>query len=921
MVAQQVVSPVLVGRDEALAALLATLETAVTRGPAVVLLAGEAGIGKSRLLAEFTGSVHTRVRAVSGACAELGGDGLAYAPFVAVVRRLISDGRAGRRHELAEWFPQLGTAAPGPGGKHRLHEAVLALVETVAADQPLLLAIEDLHWADAASRELFGFLARNLVQPGVLLAATYRPADPGTARLAPLLSELARGRHTTTLRLGPLTEAQVGRQLAAILGAAPDPAAARRIHERSDGNPLFVEALARAGDRTPDSLRELLLYGPRSLPAPARRLLGTASAAGGRLEHRLLARVAELGPDDDLDTLLRDLVDRSLLVVAGDGYDFRHALIRQAVYEDLLPGERARVHARYAEALRDTASLAELATHAYAAGDAGTTLTAAYRGAVRAYRSYAYAEQQHLLDRVLRVWDRVDEPATRLGVDRVDVLTAAAEAAMLTGDYPQGIDRATEGLAAVDERAEPGRAALLLEYRGRLSIRLDGTGIEDLEHALALLPDDPDSVQRGRILGMMAMGRPLRTESSRAEFSAALRAGRRTGDPTVTVRGLLGVGAMTGEPALLAEAATLADGLDSPDLALTVPMYQAALHTRLGDQQRAVAVARDGIRRARRFGLARSRGAELARYAARGLMLAGRWAEADTVLAEALREDPPRATRLALRILAGRLALLRGEVAAADEAAAQVADIDGHDLLGLLTRHQLLCEVGVAHGELDRADRYLDRALADPALTVHYGNDSRPVLLAGALVLRARLDRGGRAAAGVAARRDRIAALDAAIEVDGPFDAAQRIMLAALLDGRGFDRAVTAWRGLEQPYELAEALYRHVRADRPADSAAHLREAAQLAERLGATPLAQRIGRLVDAAPARHGLTDRERDVLELLAAGHSNRQIAQRLHISPSTAGVHVSHILAKLGAATRTEAAAIAHRESLLEPTDGPA
>jgi DNA-binding CsgD family transcriptional regulator len=916
VVARQVVSPVLVGRDEALATLLATLETAVDHGPAVALLAGEAGIGKSRLLAEFTASVPTRVRVVTGACAELGGDGLAYAPFVAVVRRLLRDGPGGRAHELAEWFPQLGADQPGSGGKHRLHEAVLALFETVAADRPLLVAIEDLHWADAASRELFGFLARNLVQPGVLLAATYRPADAGTARLRPLLSELARGRRTTTLRLGPLSEAQVGDQLAAILGAAPDPVAVRRIRERSDGNPLFVEALARAGDRTPDSLRELLLDTPRALPAPARRLLGTASAAGGRLDHRLLAEVAEPGPDDDLDGLLRELVDRSLLVVDGDGYDFRHALIRQAVYEDLLPGERARVHARYADALRDTASLAELAMHAYAAGDLATTLTAAHRAAVRAYRSYAYAEQQHLLDRVLQVWDRVDDPAGRLGVDRVDVLTAAAEAAMLTGDYPHGIERASAGLAAVDERAEPGRAALLLEHRGRLSIRLDGTGIEDLERALSLLPDDPDSVQRGRILGMTAMGRPLRTEASRAEFTAALRAGRRTGDPTVTVRGLLGVGAMTGELALLAEAATLAERLDSPDLALTVPMYQAALHTRLGDQQRAAAVARDGIHRARRLGLARSRGAELARYAVRGLTLAGRWDEADTVLAEALREDPPRATRLALRILAGRLALLRGELDAAEEAAALVADLDGHDLLGLLSRHQLLCEVAVARGELDRADRYLDRALADPALTVNYGNDSRPVLLAGALVLRARLERGGRAAAGVPARRERIVALDAAIEVDGPFDGAHRTMLRALLDGRGFGPAVAAWRALDQPYELAEALYQHVRADLPADGAGQLREAAGLAERLGAAPLAQRIARLAGATPARHGLTDRERDVLELLVVGHSNRQIAQRLHISPSTAGVHVSHILAKLGATSRTEAAAIALRESLVDP-----
>ncbi|GAA4202460.1 helix-turn-helix transcriptional regulator [Actinocatenispora rupis] len=614
------------------------------------------------------------------------------------------------------------------------------------------------------------------------------------------------------------------------------------------------------------------------------------------------------------DALLRLLVDRSLLVTAGDGYDFRHALIRQAVYEDLLPGERTRLHARYAEALRDADSPADLALHAAAAGDHDQTLTAAYEAARRAYRSYAYAEQLHLLDRVLDAWDRVPDAAARLGADRVDVLTAAAEACMLTGEYARGVDVATAGLTAVEERTDPERAALLLEHRGRLTIRLNGTGIPDFERALALLPDDPDRVQRGRLLGMTAMGRLPVAAPTAAEFTEALRIGRATGDPTVTVRGLLGVGARTGDLTLLAEARTLAERLDSPDLLLTVPMYEATVHTRAGDQDRSARAALDGVRRARRLGLARSRGAELARYAGRSLILAGRWDEAAAVVTEALGEDPPPVARQSLQILAGQLALLRGDLAAAARAAAAVEHVETRSSVSLFPRHELCCLLAVAQGDPERADRYLGRALADPALRENHGTDSRPLLVAGALVQRVRAETAPDDR--IAERRAELAAADAALDVDGPLDRALHETLRATLDD-GWDAAATTWYELAQPYERARCLYHAARVALAAGDrtggADRLRTAARLAADLGATPLGRAISRLGRPAPDDHGLTARELDVLALVAEGHSNRQIADRLHISPSTAGVHVSHILTKLGATTRTEAAAVAHREGL--------
>ncbi|WP_246079840.1 helix-turn-helix transcriptional regulator [Nonomuraea mesophila] len=911
--AERVVSPVFVGRDQELSELAAALDTAVEQGPAVALVTGEAGIGKSRLLAEFARSLGPAVRVVEGACTELGSDSLPYAPFVTVLRRLIRvEGvLPGPYRQLARWFPELGRPGDEEGGKHQLYEEVLILVERVAADQPLVIAIEDLHWADAATRELLGFLARNLTQAGVLLAITYRQQETGDGLLGPLLSELSRRPRTTTLRLDRLDRQGVGCQLAAILGAEPETATVRRVHERSDGNPLFVEALARTGERTPDSLRNLLLHGPRSLPGPARELLRIASVAGGRVGHRLLAEVA--GQDEvALDALLRELVDRSLLRTAGDGYDFRHALIRHVVYEDLLPGERARLHARYAEALRDSGAHAELAAHAYAAGNRGLALSAGYLAAGRARGTYAYEEQVRLLDQVLELWD----PDVELGVDRIDVLTGAAEACMLSGDYGRGVDYASAGLAAVDERREPERAAQLLEHRGRLRHRLNATGVSDWERALELLPADPDSVQRGRLLGVLAMGLLPEVDRAREPFEEALRIGRRTGDATVTIRGLLGVGSMTRDLGMLAQARTLAERLDGHDLLMTVPMYESMLHAKAGDQHRAIAAARDGIRHARRYGLGRSRGAELASYAGRSLILAGEWDEAAAVLGESLQEDPPPLSRQTLLVLAGYLSLLRGDVPAAADAAAAVE----HDGAGSpFLRFQLLCLLAVAQGDPERADLLLDRALADQALTRIYSSDARPVLVAGALAQRARLAHGTgeELRQRVAERQAGLAAVDATLGVDGRLDRAWQIMLHALIEDDGWDDAAESWRELRQPYELALSLYHGARAaleagDRPGGTA-RLREAARLAADLGAAPLAREIALLRRPRPAHDGLTEREHDVLRLIAEGLSNRQIAARLHISPSTAGVHVSHILTKLGAATRTEATAIAFREGL--------
>lgn len=375
---------------------------------------------------------------------------------------------------------------------------------------------------------------------------------------------------------------------------------------------------------------------------------------------------------------------------------------------------------------------------------------------------------------------------------------------MLSGDSARGIEHATAGLATVDERRDPERAGLLLEHRGRLRHRLDTTDVTDWERAVELLP--PGSSQRGRLLGVLAMGLLPEVDRARAPFQEALAIGRATGDATVTVRGLLSVGSMTGDFGMLTEARALAERLDSSDLLMTVPMYEAMLHTRARDHHRTVEVAGDGIRLARRYGLGRSRGAELARYAGSGLILAGRWDEATAVLEEGLRADAPPQSRRALRTLVGQLSLLRGDLAAAAEATAATESSGSGSLF---PRHQLLCLLAVAQGDPERADLLLDRALTDPALTRIHSCDARPVLVADALVQRSRLSaRAGRELRErVTARQAQLAAVDAALGVDGVLDRAWRTMLRALIEDDGWDHAVDSWRRLRQPYELALCLF------------------------------------------------------------------------------------------------------------------
>ena len=474
-------APVLVGRAEELAALDAAFEPVREGRPSTVLIGGEAGIGKSRLVGEF--GVRARAaaaaRVLSGYCLELSAEGLPFAPFIGILRDLVrdlgADGVAAMvpgqgAGELARLLPELGEPgvhADPAEARARMFEQVLALFEHLAESGPLVLVIEDAHWSDRSTRDLLAFLVGNQrALDGVLIVVTFRSDELHRGHpLRPLLAELDRLDWVERLALSGLARRQAGELMARVLGREPEPGLAECVYALSEGNPLFLGALLRCGGSPgsdlPESLRDLVLADVRGLPAEALGVLEALSVAGQRCGHALLAAVTGLG-DDRLAGALRAAVSANVLVTDVDGYVFRHALIREAILGEVLPGDRTRWHARLAEALAADPSLVppgraviEQAHHWYAAHDTARALESAWQAAAAAGQALAYAEKLTMLARILELCDTLPDAARRIGASHLTVLESAVEAALSAGETERGIGFATAALEQIDAAREP----------------------------------------------------------------------------------------------------------------------------------------------------------------------------------------------------------------------------------------------------------------------------------------------------------------------------------------------------------------------------------------------------------------------------------------------------------------------------------
>ncbi len=982
-------SPVFVGRRDEVAALTALCDRARAGQPGFAIVAGEAGVGKTRLVTELAARADgSGFTVLTGHCVELGAEGLPLAPLIDALRTLA---RTTSRAELAEvlgparrglgrLLPELdpdGSSESAADGIQvsQLLELVLGLLGRLSAKRPLLLVLEDLHWSDQSTRELVSFLIRSLRGVRVVLLATYRSDELNRRHpLRPLIASWDRLRTVQHVELRRFEPGEVAAQLGAILGTEPGTGLVDLVFDRSGGNAYLVEELAGVmrggGDPAdlPPSLADVLLSRVDALSAGAQRLLRTAAVAGRSVTDKLLAEVAGVG-DAEFYAGLREAVESHLLVVdhTGRSYAFRHALTRDAVYEDMLPGERGALHAAYGEALTrdpglagdDATVPAALAYHWYAALDLPRALPASIAAARHALASFAPAEAQHHLERALEIWPRVPDAEQRTGLDQAEVTTLAGEATYQAGDLDRSLSLFDQALAGLPAEGDAVRRALVLERRAR-ALRDTGREAEavaTLEEALALLPADQVTMAHAVVLAALAnaVWRANDMETTLSLAARAVEAAREVGAVQQEAESSITLGSVRGYQSAedadaglddLRSGLALATGLGAHFTALRAYVNISDVLELHGRHEEAAHAAREGMALADRVGLARSWGSFVTGNLAESLLRLGRWSEADQLAAQALTAMPEGVFAATVLQLRAELAAMTGRYADADEnmRAARRALGQTRDEQFALTLLYAEALTALGRGDLDTARRLTTAGLEDAYSGAMSGRYGWPVLGLAARTeaedaTRAR-DRREAVKEGTAARLRELAALAAGLAVPNAASRGYQFLVTAELaraegaDGvAAWSAAVAAWQMAAEPYPLAYTLLRLAEAataagEREAAGRA-VREAYALARRVGAVPIADEAAALARrtrlsldepaAAPvtvppedplARFGLTEREQEILVLLAGGRSNPQIAESLFISPKTASVHVSNILAKLGVDSRVEAAAVAHR-----------
>jgi len=941
-------------------------------GPRAVLLGGEAGVGKTHLVEQFaTGATEEGARVLSGACVEVWGEGLPLAPITAALRGLLRDVGPDHIRELLPGAAALGRMIPeleppagdqDPTSQARLFGLLSALFERLSAEAPVLLVIEDLHWADRSTRDLLAVLVRELRDTRLLVVATYRTDDLHRGHpMRGFLAELERLRRVERFELDRFSRTETADLVAGMLGEPPAKPLVDRVYDRSGGNAFFAGELIRAEQAgvahgLSDSLRDLLLSRIDRLSGTAQRVVRLAALSGPRISHRLLSTVAGIADDALLDAL-REAVDEHVLVADGDGYAFRHALVSEAVADSLLPGELMQLHRAFAEALegghgapRPYRIAAEIAHHWSSSGDAARAVPALLRAADAAGALYAYAERYELLRRALALW-----PQAPAAGDRLDVLEDAALAARRAGDQQAALHLVDEALAltsAADSvQGQPVRIAMLLAQRGRLllNLRRDGA-VAAMEQAERLVQAGP-AVARVAVLDVLAAAlvREGRLAESRHVSLEAVRIAREIGDAKLEVSArttlantLAQLGSHDDAVAELGAVRAIAeDHRDLPGMT-RVAVNLAALSWAVGRYDDVVAAAVAGYPAARDSGAAATLGSHLAASHAAALFAVGRWAEAEARIVETLEAGPSGLFAAYPNVVGADLAAARGDIALAKarlSAAHAALGLRPGAVGGELSTARLTAEIALLEHRVADARRAVRRVFDTPHGRIN--TTDAWALLNTAARVEAQVRVG--TMADVAADDGMVESLRkvaAALPAEAPHWRAYAAQFAAELESfETVDPAwydiVAAWDEACEPYPAAYARLRAAEAalaarDRPA-AQRWLSEAQEQAGRLGAGGLRHEIEllarlahlELVEEPPAKRvpneierlGLTPRETQVLRLVADGRSNRQIATQLFIAEKTVSVHVSRILTKLGVTSRGVAAATAHRLRLFD------
>jgi DNA-binding CsgD family transcriptional regulator len=992
----------MVGRDGELGRLLSLLDDAEAGRSVVALVSGDAGVGKSRLISETVALAGGRgFTVLSGHCAELG-DSVPYLPLADALRGAAQSSGVrdalGTRPALNRLLPE-GQDGQGPDedrsglARQQMLGGVLGLLTELAAGAPVLLVLEDLHWADASTRDLVTFLSRMLHRERVALIGSYRSDDLHRRHpFRPVIAELQRLPSVISVDLAPLDPSALAEHLTAT--AAPgrlDATVLNDIVARAEGNAYYAEELlaasltvaASAGagphDRgsLPAGLAALLLSRVEQLSDAAQRVLRAAAVAGRRADDELVQAASGLAPDE-YEAAVREAVTHQLLVPDGtEGYVFRHALLREAVYGDLLPGERTRLHATMSALLADEHRLtvpgtaAELAQHCLASHDIPGAFAASVRAGDEAERLGAPAEAHRHYDHALMLWERVADPEKTADMARAKLGLKSATNAADSGDYERAVHllrRLRQALAGQGQAEDVLLASRIGERLASYLMLLDDYKARDeaIEVARATVdatPADPPTWQHARAISTYA--NTLLTENdytlAREWAERGLAAARAAGAPWVEADALVTLGFISNREGRNDEAITVltqahrqAREAKNLGVELRAACYLAQAHLELGDLILGGQVAHEGTQRASQTGLNMAPyGLDVQHLHFQCHFADGKWDHAQEI-ADAF---PVRVTSIPeayLSSMALFIDVARGNPAVEERRAWiepfwSMRGFDEFIARGLLAEHALW--QGDTARALTEAQAAID--VSFEPLWGYYPSVIRPA----AVALSAHADRAAQARAvgddeGAAAELAAAAELLDAAREGAAFPKRPKFILGP--EGRGWlaraeaeyrriggDNDPQAWQavldafGPAYAYEIARTRWRLAEAlaeaGRRDEAAEQWRQAAQTADKLGARPLRRALDDLarrarIGTVPDDHAegavlasLTSREREVLRLIAAGRSNREIAAVLYIAPKTASVHVSNILGKLGAASRTEAAAIAHREGLITEPSG--
>ena len=994
-----------VGREGELSRLLGALG-----GDArLVLMVGDAGVGKTRFVAEgMARAAAAGMVMVRGECLPLAGT-LPLLPVRAALGELAGlDG--GRllaaaldvapgyvRGEVARLLPAMGPGGgAAPGGRdgewsrERLFAGVAEILTAVAgrSQSGVGLIVEDVHWADSETLDFLTFLVRGGRRGPVRVVATCRGDEaPLAALVADWLARVRAGAGTEEIRLGPLSRAQVAGQAAALAGGPVPARVIDYLYARAEGNPFFTEQLVaaalagRAGGGLqvpaglPARLADLLAARAGRCAGDAQAVLAGLAVAGRSLGEDVLAAVTGL----EAGTVrrgLRELAAAQLLAedTTGGGHRPRHALLGEAVAAGLLPGERAVLHERAARALAsagDPALAAEVAGHWQAAGRPAEEFPARVAAAEAAERVFGYAQAAAHWQRAIELGLAQPDAATAAGIDSPRLSVRAIDAFFRAGDSVRAGLVAEEAYRRFAGHPDPGTAAVV-RHRAAYFRANDApaNGLPLMEEALRLFEQAPPSFDHADALldyaSIFLLFAEGRVQASVAALDRALEIAEAAGATALIPRILpvIAEGAFVrgqveeGFAALERGWALARAAQDGPAL-VRLAINESDALLKLAQLQNAADVALRGLDIARQAGLeAWEMAGVVAANAAEALLALGRTAEA-AALIDPLTTMPPDRDRWLAHVNCAEIDLLRGDTDAA------------------AGRWQLIYASPAHRSRVDFAYESAPRAAEAMLWAGRPGDALRETRRALGLykvpdltILSGRLLAAGmRACADLAeqarARRDQAAAADAADAADGlatwvermgrvPFTDhptvatipawratwdAERTRVAGPGDPGAWDGAAKAWQDLNCPHRAGYAWWRQAEAQldagQPAAAAAGaLRAAAAAAD--GHAPLLAQIRTLAERAriplqpaaagepqappPAqlltRYGLTDRELTVLRLLAAGRTNPQIGAELYISTSTASVHVTNILRKLGVSGRVQAAAIAERAGLLAP-----